>query len=162
MILEPHSEIRCDCGGYGCFGALVSPETVLARAYKAGADYPESVLYAKIVKKALDIFDIFAASNVDDRFARGLMDQVIHYFAIVIHNIVLLRDPENIIIQGFYAQAGEYFLKNLRHKVNSLPFYKMDRDLPINFTSFSGFNPYLIGAARYGVDLLLDINSLYD
>ncbi|GHV90743.1 hypothetical protein AGMMS50268_12460 [Spirochaetia bacterium] len=162
MIVEPHSDIRCDCGGYGCFGVLVSPNTVLAQAQKQCARYPQSVLYPKIREGALKITDIFEASNQDDPFACSLMDQVIHYFAIVIHNIVLLRDPEKIFIQGFYTGAGDYFLLNLRKKVNSLPFYKMERDLPIEYSVISGFNPYLAGAAYYAVDLLLDINSIYD
>jgi predicted NBD/HSP70 family sugar kinase len=162
MIVEPHSEIRCKCGGFGCFEALVSPETVLSQAYKSYTSYPESFICPRAEKGVLTILDIFEASNNGDRFACMLMDTVIHYFSIVIHNIVLLRDPERIIIQGVYTAAGDYFLRNLRKKVNSLPFYKTERDLPISYTSVSGFNPYLIGAGCYAVDLLLDNNSLYD
>jgi predicted NBD/HSP70 family sugar kinase len=162
MIIEPYSDIRCDCGGYGCFGALVSPNTVLAQAQRQCAQHPQSDLYPKIQEGALKITDIFDASNQGDPFACSLMDQVIHYFAIMIHNIVLLRDPEKIIIQGFYTTAGDYFLINLRKKVNSLPFYKMERDLPIEYSAVSGFNVYLTGAAYYAVDVLLDINSIYD
>jgi predicted NBD/HSP70 family sugar kinase len=161
MIIEPHSDIRCNCGGYGCFGALVSPEAVLDRAYKGYRDYPQSLLYPKARSKNLELLDIFAASNQNDHFACVLMDQVIQYFTIVIHNIVLLRDPEKIIIQGNYTSAGDYFLKNLRKKVNSLPFYKMERNLPISYTAVSEYDP-LIGAGYYGIDMLLDINSLYD
>jgi predicted NBD/HSP70 family sugar kinase/DNA-binding XRE family transcriptional regulator len=162
MIIEPHSDIRCDCGGYGCFGALVSPNTVLAQAHKQYAQFPQSVLYPKIREGALKITDIFEASNQDDPFACFLIDQVIHYFAIVIQNIVLLRDPEKIIVQGFYTAAGDYFLLNLRKKVNSFPFYKMERNLPIEYSAVSGSNAYLTGAAYYAVDILLDINSIYD
>jgi predicted NBD/HSP70 family sugar kinase len=162
MIIEPHSDIQCDCGGYGCFGALVSPNAVLAQADKLYGNYPESAIYPKARDGGLEITDIFDASNQNDIFARALMDQIIHYFSIVMHNIVLLRDPEKIIIQGVYASAGGYFLENLQKKVNSLPFYKMERNLPIAYTSVSGFNPYLIGAGYYAVDMLLDINSLYD
>jgi predicted NBD/HSP70 family sugar kinase/predicted transcriptional regulator len=162
MIIEPYSDIQCDCGGYGCFGALVSPDNLLARAYKEYGGYPGSLIYPKARDGILTITDVFNASNKDDTFACWLMDMVIHYFAIVIHNIVLLRDPERIVIQGVYSTAGDYFLSRLKKKVNSLPFYKMDRDLLITYTAVSDINSYLIGAAYYAVDILLNINSLYD
>jgi predicted NBD/HSP70 family sugar kinase len=162
IIVEPDSDIKCDCGGYGCFGILVSPGILLARAAKLCGTYPESLMYSKTREGTLTIADIFAASNQNDPFACALMDQVIRYFAIVIHNIVLLRDPERVIIQGIYAAAGEYFLKKLQEKVNTLPYYKMKRNLPIIYSSVSGINPALIGAGYYAVDLLLDTNSLYD
>jgi predicted NBD/HSP70 family sugar kinase len=161
MILEPNSAIRCNCGGYGCFGALVSPEAVFAKAYKQCSAYPRSSVYSKARNKTLEMADIFEASNQKDPFACDLMNQIIDYFAIVIHNIVLLRDPAKITIHGIYTAAGDYFLKNLRKKVNSLPFYKMKRDLPISYTSIAKLNS-LIGAGLYGVNMLLDINSLYD
>jgi predicted NBD/HSP70 family sugar kinase len=162
MILEPDSDIRCNCGGRGCFGALVSPDAVLGRAYKRCFAYPGSSIYSKTRDKILKMADIFEAANQKDPFACELMNKVIEYFAIVIHNIVLLRDPAKIIIHGIYTAAGDYFLKNLRKKVNSLPFYKMKRDLPISYTSVSKLNSYLVGAGIYGVNVLLDINSLYD
>ena len=34
LIVEPASDVQCSCGGYGCFGALVSPEAILAQAKK--------------------------------------------------------------------------------------------------------------------------------
>jgi predicted NBD/HSP70 family sugar kinase len=162
MIIEPYSKIQCACGGYGCFGALVSPETVLARCRNEYRRFPKSLIFAKAQGGTLKITDLFEAANRRDPFSCAILDRVIHYFTIVIHNIVLLRDPEKIIIQGIYSDAGDYFLKNLQKKVNSLPFYKMDRNLPITYSSVSGFNPYLIGAGYYAVDVLLDFNSLYD
>jgi predicted NBD/HSP70 family sugar kinase len=162
MIIEPYSKIRCACGGYGCFGALVSPNTVLAQCRNEYRKFPKSLIFSKAQAGTLKIIDIFEASNRNDPFADIILDRVIHYFTIVIHNIVLLRDPEKIIIQGIYSDAGDYFLKNLQKKVNSLSFYKMDRNLPITYSSVSGFNPYLIGAGYYAVDILLDFDSLYD
>jgi predicted NBD/HSP70 family sugar kinase len=162
MIIEPYSKIQCACGGYGCFGTLVSPDTVLAQCGYTYKKFPKSIIFSRARDGSLKITDVFEASNRGDPFACTILDQVIHYFTIVIHNIVLLRDPEKIIIQGIYSGAGDYFLKNLQKKVNSLPFYKMERNLPVTYSSVSGFNPYLIGAGYYAVDILLDFNSLYD
>lgn len=162
MIIEPYSKIKCHCGGYGCFESLVSPPTVLAQAGKLYADYPESSLSQKAKEGGLAITDVFEASNQNDIFARTLLDKVIYYFSILIHNIVLLRDPSKIVIQGVYSSAGDYFLEELRRRVNSLPFYKVERDLSIVYAPVSALNVYLIGAGYYAVDVFLDTNSLYD
>ncbi|MDR1315923.1 MAG: ROK family transcriptional regulator [Spirochaetales bacterium] len=162
MIIEPYSEIKCHCGGYGCFESLVSPQTVLAQAGKLYTDYPRSCLYRKAKEGALTITDVFEASNQQDPLACILLDKVIRYFSILIHNIVLLRDPSRIVIQGVYSSAGDYFLEQLRRQVNSLPFYKVERDLPIVYAPASALNVYLIGAGYYAVDVFLDTNSLYD
>ncbi|MDR3138387.1 MAG: ROK family protein [Treponema sp.] len=162
MIVEPFSDVQCHCGGYGCFEAMVSPDTVLARAYRIFDDYPQSVLYQKARVHNLTMADIFDASNEGDPFACALIDQVVRYFTVVIHNVILLRDTAKIIIQGNYTAAGDYFLNKLRTAVNTLPFYKMKRDLPIGYSGVSPVNSYLVGAAYYGVNILLEIDSLYD
>ncbi|MDR2103455.1 MAG: ROK family transcriptional regulator [Treponema sp.] len=162
MIVEPHSDVQCHCGGYGCFEALVSPGNVLAQAYRMYEKYPQSAVYQKARDHTLSMADIFTASNEGDPLACALIDQVVHYFTVVIHNIVLLRDTSKIIIQGNYTAAGDYFLNTLRTKVNTLPFYKMNRDLPISYSGVSTINSYLVGAAYYGVGILLEVDSLYD
>ncbi len=162
MVLEPYSDVRCNCGGYGCFGALVTPELVLAAAYKRYAEYQRSAIYPAARDRLLDINDVFRAANAGDDFARSLLDRVLHYFSILIHNIVLLRDPAKVIIQGVYSRAGDYFLDTLRKKVAAFPFYKMERKLPISYSSITEFNPYLVGAVYFGVDEFLSGNGLYD
>ena len=161
MMIDPHSKIKCVCGGYGCFGSLVAPEAVFANAKAIYTKYPQSILCDAIRKKTLTMTDIFDAYNQNDPLATVLLDEIIHYFSIVIHNIVLLRDPQKIIIHGIYAEAGEKFLKKLQTKVNTLPFYKIERSLPIESANYD-FNPSLIGAAYYAVDMFLNTKTLYD
>ncbi len=162
MILEPGSDIRCHCGCRGCFGALISPEAVLAEAGRRVAAHPGSVLAPGLRDGTLSLEDIFAASNRGDLLARELVDRSVGYFAQLIHNITLLRDPAKVIIQGIYSTAGDYFLNALRERVDSLPFYKMERSLPIHYTPLDVFNAYLVGAVYFAVDEFLDSNSLYD
>lgn len=162
MILEPHSDVECHCGCHGCFGALVSPETVLPLAKRRVAEYPDSSLAPAIRDGVLAMEDIFAAANQGDRFARELVDRSIHYFTLLIHNMTVLRDPVKVIIQGVYSNAGGYFLDTLRERVNSLPFYKTKHSLPISYTTIPIFNAYLIGAAYFAVDEFLGGNALYD
>ena len=162
IIIEPHSDVKCSCGGYGCFGSLVSTATVLEKAYGSCAGYPKSVLFEKAKAKSLTINDIFTAANENDSFACSVLDEVIYYFSILIHNIVLLRDPEKIIIQGVYSEAGDFFLNKLREKVYSLPFYRMEYKIPLEYGQVSNISPYLRGAGDFAVKRFLDDNSLYD
>lgn len=162
MIIEPFSDVRCTCGAYGCFGALISPDIVLGLAHREYMAFPRSELYGKSRDNALTIGDIFAAANAGDEFARLLLDRVIQYFSILIHNIVLMRDPVEIIIQGMYSSAGEYFLDTLRKKISALPFYKMEHSLAISYSPATAINTYLVGAVYYAVDKFLGANGLYD
>ena len=162
MTLEPYSDVKCHCGGYGCFEALVSPHVVLAAARRQYSDFPTSVLYAKMRDNRLELNDVFAAANDGDAFGRILLDRVIHYFSILIHNIILLRDPARFVIQGAYSRAGEYFISSLREKVAALPFYKNQCSPAISYSSITDFNPYLSGAVHFGVDEFLSRNELYD
>ncbi len=162
MILEPHSDVLCHCGCKGCFGALIAPETVLAEARARALRHPGSALAPKARDGTLSMDDIFAASNRGDEFARGLMDRSVGYFVQLIHNITVLRDPVKVIIQGLYSTAGDYFLNAVRERVDSLPFYKMERSLPISYTPLTVWNAYLVGAVYFAVDEFLDSNSLYD
>ena len=162
MILDPHSKVKCSCGSCGCFGALASPNEMMAAAHEKHADYPQSVIQAKARDNSLSIEDVFKASNAGDPFACMLIDRVVPYFAMLIHNIVILRDPVKVIIQGTYSAAGNYFIKTLRQKVASFPFYKMERNLPIEYSTITAFNPFLVGAAYFAVDEFLNSNEIYD
>ncbi len=162
MTLEPYSDVQCRCGGYGCFEALVAPQIVIAAARRQFSDFPQSPLYGKMRDNHMEIEDVFTAANDGDAFARILLDRVIHYFSILIHNIILLRDPARFVIQGVYAQAGDYFLSSLRDKVASLPFYKNHGNPNITYSTINSFDPYLFGAVHFAVDAYLARNELYD
>ncbi|GAI09161.1 unnamed protein product [marine sediment metagenome] len=63
-----------------------------------------------------------------------LMDDVISWFAVGISNIILLYDPQIIVIQGIFAKAGEYFLDNLRIKVNEISLPKIKKETKIEYS----------------------------
>jgi predicted NBD/HSP70 family sugar kinase len=162
MIIEPDSVIECSCGGHGCFGALVSPGVLLGRAHERCSVYPTSIIYPRAKDGVLTMAEVFAASNRNDPFACELMDEVIRYFAIVIHNITILRDPERITISGVYAKAGAYFIEELRKCADAFPFYKGKHKFIIDYSAGSNIDViFPIGAAHYAVDLLLDNDAFY-
>ncbi|MDR2392465.1 MAG: ROK family transcriptional regulator [Planctomycetota bacterium] len=162
VIVEPSSKIRCRCGTRGCFEAMVSPDLILAEARKQAGRHPDSPFRRRTLEKKFAIGDVFSAADAGDAFARLLLDKVINYFVILIHNIVLLRDPGKIIIQGLYAEAGDYFFASIRERLRSLPFYKTPHAPPIIRAAMGPEDPLLLGAARFGADEFLRGNHLYD
>ena len=161
IIVEPDSKIRCSCGGYGCFETVVSPEALINAAYEAYKEHPESSIYEKAQQGKLEYIDIFNAANQGDSFSCAQMDRIARYFAILIHNITLLHDPQNVIIEGVYTEAGDYFLSSIRRALNNMPFYKIKRNLNITFSTLDPENAFLSGASRYAADTYFDNEELY-
>lgn len=109
MVLDPHSDVPCVCGSKGCFLALVSISRVEQLAARLMDDYPDSVLHGLIAPST--ILDIFAGFHENDPLCEAVMDDVARWFGQGIASIILIQDPESIVIQGIYTKAGDRFLK---------------------------------------------------
>lgn len=81
-----------------------------------------------------------------DALARELMDEVIKWFAAGIHNAILFYDPEIVIIQGVYAEAGDYFIETLRRRVQEVSLRQVPLDIKIEYSRL-GNKVGAIGAA---------------
>ncbi len=55
-------------------------------------------------------------------------------FSIAFSNLIMMYDPEIIIIQGIYAKGGKYFIDNLKEQVNNLVLSKIKKDVEIRFS----------------------------
>ncbi len=148
MVINPEGEYMCACGGRGCFEALISVNRLKDIALKKFKDNKDSLVFKGKKSHEIDIFNIFSASNAGDRFARELMDDVVKWFAIGFSNIILMYDPEMIIIQGIYSKAGEYFINNLRKQINNVSLLKIRKDVEIEYSRF-GKEVGVIGASDY-------------
>jgi len=162
MVVEPYSKEQCSCGGYGCFESMVSTDTVLRRAYEVCDNYPHSAIYQAAKDKTLEMQDVFAAAKQGDVLATLLMDRVIHYFSILIHNIVLVCDPSKFIIQGAFTQAGDYFLDHIREEVNAFPFFNIKSQLNISFSPVPWKEAFYVGAALYATHRFYNDDELYN
>jgi len=112
MIVDPEAREICACGGKGCFEVMVSINRLLRMAKEKYKEYPDSTIFKENNPDAIDIYDIFDASNKGDKLALDLMNNAINWFGIGISNIILMYDPQIVIIQGIFTEAGEYFFEN--------------------------------------------------
>lgn len=104
----------------------------------------ESLIYKEVVT----LQNIFNASNEGDKWARTLLDDVIKWFAIGIQNIILVFNPEIVIISGDYRTAGNYFKTKLMEIINKTSLVRMNKDIKIEYSEFDEEGA-LLGAASY-------------
>ncbi len=161
MMVEPSATQPCICGGHGCFEMMVSPKALREAAAASVAAYPRSALCAAIETGTLQSEDIFAAAEAGDEMARALLDRSAHYFALLAQNIILLCDPQRIVIQGLYAEAGGYFAEKLHAMVVALPFFAIKHNLQIMYSPLEYFPSVFLGGAFYAVNQMLSDGSLF-
>ncbi len=139
---------QCACGGYGCFEMQVSEARVLARTAALRDRYPQSSLYAASASR-LARAAIFAAAEQGDPLARAVEDEVIGWFAIAIHNIILMLDPEVVVIQGRYGRAGSYFLDGVRKQVGKVSLVNVKLETRIEASALGDEESGTLGAASF-------------
>jgi predicted NBD/HSP70 family sugar kinase len=146
MVINPLGPDICNCGSRGCFEAMVYENRLLKKAIQAAPDFPSSLIFQSKKPEQIIIEDIFYASNNRDELAVRLLDDIIDWFAIAFSNIIMMIDPEIIVIQGIYAKAGDYFLTHLREKVNKRVLPRIKKEVEIEYSNF-GPEVFALGAA---------------
>ena len=148
MVINPTSEEVCACGGKGCFEVMVSTRRILRIAKEKFNEYPESLIFNGKTVDEIGMYDIFDALKKKDKLATELIDDVIEWFAIGLSNIILTNDPQIVVIQGIFTKAGNYFLDNLKEKINKISLQKIKKETDIKYSKL-GDNVCALGAASY-------------
>lgn len=144
----------CMCGGKGCFEAVVSPQRILARVKTMLKDNPKSILRKKHEESGIGFIDILNASNCGDHLAGNVMEECVGSFAVGLNNIMQICDPELIIIQGEYAEAGEFFRTKLLERVQTISLSGLQKTTRIEYSKL-GHEGAIIGAGNYVADAFL-------
>ncbi|MDL2233326.1 ROK family protein [Ruminococcaceae bacterium OttesenSCG-928-L11] len=158
MPLEPDSFSICSCGGRGCFEALVRPDNILSYAQIIADDHPDSPLHTPAKSGQLDMHRLFAAANEGDSLAQAALTKACGYFATLIQGLTLLHDPDEVILEGLYSNAGDFFLTTLNETLDALPFYKAPRATGITYSHLTFASDahvpqnVALGAALYVAD----------
>ncbi len=156
-IVNTYDGCKCICGGRGCFEAEMSWRNI-RRLIERGREYfPDSVLFTV---GDLSVEKLFTAVEFSDTLALEIMDKLTTYFARGINNLIMVSDPELIIIQGIYNQAGESFVNAVKKKVDSMALLSMNRDAKICFSDF-GMERGVRGAGLYSISNFFKQDSIY-
>jgi predicted NBD/HSP70 family sugar kinase len=149
----------CICGGKGCFEAAVSLKHIGKMIQEGYVSHRDSLLYREKTPVEVTLSDIFLHAQ-DDSFAKNLLDRIATYFAIGLNNVLMIVDPELIIIQGIYVEAGDGFIEMIREKLGELSLPRVRRDLSIVYTEF-GLERGALGAGCFGVAQYFEQAELY-
>ena len=149
MILQADGP-ECICGGKGCFEAMVSVNRVINILKDGYSGHKDSLIYRTSDQPDVGIDDLFEAASGGDELAVEVLDQIASWFAIGLNNVIMVYDPQLIVIQGIYAKAGEIFLRNLRAKINKVSFPRLQRNVKLVYSEL-GRERGVLGAGCYGV-----------
>lgn len=164
QIVNPFDEELCECGGKGCFEKMIIEERVLREAGRifGSMDGSERSMLAEDFREGrITMQMIFDASNMGDPFAQKVMDWVIMWFAVELHNMLLSHDPQAIIIYGTYTTAGEYFFSGLKKRLDEMHFRGKGTNVEIVPSEYDTETAILSGAAKYAIELFFDSDDTY-
>jgi len=147
MCLDPHDTERCQCGGTGCFAKLIAGDRLVAKAEACRDTSPDSMLFEQRARD-IELSTIFDCANQGDECARRLLDDVITWFAIGLHNVNMVFNAEVIILAGEYRNAGPYFMEQLQLRIEQIALVRMHKTVELRYSSFDDDGP-LRGGASY-------------
>ena len=144
MIVNPDSDELCVCGGRGCLEVMLMQSRLLARVNQGSSKNSNSLIFKNNSQPTIK--DVFTAAEAGDIFARSLLDEVIKWLAICFSNLIVMHDPEIIVLQGVYANAGDYFLETLIRRANTLVLPRINKQVKIVYSAL-GHDATARGAA---------------
>ncbi len=126
MIVNPHGDIRCGCGNYGCLmtytcghalGKVFKKLLVEGKPTKLEIDEstPAREITGETLKKGLDM---------NDALTMEVIDQCALYMGIGLYNIFQIFNPPLIALGGGLMNLGEYLFDQIK-----LHFYRLARDM---------------------------------
>lgn len=148
MIVDPHDNRVCQCGGAGCLESMISFDRLVEKAYHMRDGYPGSILFSYPEPFTIEHFT--TACREGDHLARTLMSGIVNWLAIGLSNINLIYFPELIILEGDYGKAGPWFEQQLLNKIEKISMVRLKDKINLVFNEPQAKST-LIGAAAYAV-----------
>jgi predicted NBD/HSP70 family sugar kinase len=147
MTVNPVDGPACICGNRGCFEAMVSAKRLRQMVKDARARGIASSVFSGGMpdNTPLDVICDLAAKG--DAFCGSLIDDVARWFIVGLGNVIMVNDPELIIIQGQYVKAGAGFLEKLREGVRHIGLPDVEKLVRIEYSTLGEERGVLGGAA---------------
>ena len=94
----------------------------------------------------MDLKSIFIAARSKDKIAQAALDTAAKRLGIKIASMVILLNPQVVVIGGGLEEAGEDFLNRVNSTVKEWAFREMTEDLKISYSQLRE-NAVALGAA---------------
>ncbi len=142
MTVSSDSTELCGCGRRGCLEQMVGMNNVRRMARELGAPW-----YSE--ESDFSFEELFSYSREGDKCARAIVRNLAHWFAITLHNVMLIYNPDVVVFQGNFSYADACFDNCLRTELNTF------RYLPGEAVQIAyDRTPLEIMAAKGGMDML--------
>jgi predicted NBD/HSP70 family sugar kinase len=147
MTLDPNDGFPCICGHKGCFEAMVSGRRILGMAREAEGRFPESILFKRTrAGTELRLDDVCEGAALGDPLCLLLVDDAARWFIVGLGNIIMVNDPELIVLQGAYVKAGEHFIQTLRDGIRHIGLPDVEKLVKIEYSTLGEERGVLGGA----------------
>jgi predicted NBD/HSP70 family sugar kinase len=151
MTLNPVDGPACICGNRGCFEAMVSAKRLRGMIKDARAQGVSSPLFSNGTPDDMLIDAVCELASTGDPFCASLIDDVARWFILGLGNVIMVNDPELIIIQGQYVKAGAFFLEKLRDGMRHIGLPDVEKQVRIEYSTL-GEERGVIGGASFVID----------
>ncbi len=112
MVVNPDGP-KCTCGNYGCMEAYASGRTILQRA-REGKKMGLCDLPLTLNEDNKDLQMIARAAREGSAFEKGLFETMGMYLGVGIANLIIMLNPEIVVIGGDLTAYSDLFLDNVR------------------------------------------------
>lgn len=155
MTLNSVDGPACICGNNGCFEAMVSAKRIRKMALDAYARGETSILFRNGEPGHVSLETVCEGARQEDRVCTHLIDDVAHWFIMGLGNIIMVNDPELVVIQGQYVNAGDCFLSRLRNGMKRIGLPEVDKRVRVEYSKL-GEERGVLGGAAFVLDDYFD------
>ena len=143
----------CNCGQRGCFETYVSATGLKRTAISLLANFNQHSILRDIPPNQLDAQKIAEASENGDEIAKMTIKKTAQWLGLKMVDLVVLTDPEAIILAGGLSKIGDYFLHTVRESLDKklLPMFK--GKVKIVYSGLGSDDAAILGAASLVMNL---------
>lgn len=147
MNLNPVDGAPCICGSRGCFEAMVSMRRLRTLAEAARARGARSALFERPRGAEFGLEDVCTLGAAGDAVCVELLEDLARWFLVGLGNVIMVNDPELVVIQGHLVKAGDAFLERLREGLRYVGLPDVEKKVRIEYSRLGEERGVLGGAA---------------
>ena len=137
----------CNCGQRGCFETYVSATGLKRTAISLLANTNQHSILRDLSPNQLDAQKIAEASENGDEIAKMAIKKTAQWLGLKMVDLVVLTDPEAIILAGGLSKIGDYFLQTVSESLDKklLPMFK--GKVKVVYSGLGSDDAAILGAA---------------
>ncbi len=137
----------CNCGQRGCFETYVSATGLKRTAISLLANANQHSILRDLSPNQLDAQKIAEASENGDEIAKMAIKKTAQWLGLKMVDLVVLTDPEAIILAGGLSNIGDYFIQTVRESLDKklLPMFK--GKVKVVYSELGSDDAAILGAA---------------